>query len=837
MSLPVGKLLGPYEILAIIGAGGMGEVYRARDTRLNREVAIKVSAERFSDRFEREAHSIAALNHANICTLYDVGPNYLVMELVEGLTLAERLKEGSIPLAEALEIVRQVADALEAAHEKGIVHRDVKPGNIKLRPDGTVKVLDFGLAKMAEPNIREGDSEESPTVTMAQATRAGLILGTAAYMSPEQARGKNVDKRADIWAFGVLLYEMLAGRRPFSGETTTDILAAVVKDEPDLARVPVQLRRLLRTCLQKDPKQRLHAIGDWRLLLDDAPKIADRLLVRTIALAAGTCVLVVGAAMFAAGRWTSRTVSPLFQRLTFRHGFIDNARFANGDRTVIYSASWDGDPYRVYSTQAENPEFRDLGIVNSHLLGVSAKNEMALALSPDFIFTSGTLARASISGSSPREMSGDIAAADWTSDGARLAVVRSKGGFQQLERPIGNVIYQTTGSIGSPRVSPKGDLIAFIDVPLGPGTGAGYIATVNDKGNKKILTDYWLGNVTGLAWSPVSDEILFTAARYGLTDSLYAVNRSGHQRLIAHLSGTFGLQDVASDGRALLIHYVYSTSVLYQPSAEAKEIDLYWHDLSIVRDISRDGKALLFAEGGDSTRAGEDYVTYVRRVDGSAAVRLGAGTPFEFSPDSKWAVTAASARAPSQLMLLPTGIGEARALTNDSIHHVGAAWTPDAKRIVFVGNEPGHPIRYYIQNFDGSPPRAVSAENVSSSGPITISPDSRLVAITTTDGKIVLQPLDSGAARVVPKIDNGFVPLRWCPDNRSLMVYRPGEMPVKIIRVDVETGDQTAWRELAPTSRTALRDIPNVAVGADCRSSVYSAVYFPSELWIADGFR
>ncbi len=214
MTLTAGSKLGPYEILAPIGAGGMGEVYRARDPRVGRDVAIKVSAEQFSERFEREIHAVAALNHSNICTLYDVGPNYLVMELVEGPTLADRIKQGAIPLEESLEIARQIADALEAAHEKGIVHRDLKPANIKIKPDGTVKVLDFGLAKVGgTPAV---SSDNSPTLSVAQ-TAAGVILGTAAYMSPEQAKGKTVDKRADIWAFGVVLYEMLTGKQLFDG--------------------------------------------------------------------------------------------------------------------------------------------------------------------------------------------------------------------------------------------------------------------------------------------------------------------------------------------------------------------------------------------------------------------------------------------------------------------------------------------------------------------------------------------------------------------------------------------------------------------------------------------
>jgi serine/threonine-protein kinase len=266
MPLTSGTQLGHYKIVASIGVGGMGEVYKAVDTRLDREVAIKVSDERFSERFEREARVIASLNHPNICTLYDVGPNFLVMELVEGPTLAERIEQGAIPPEEALDIARQIADALEAAHEKGVVHRDLKPGNIKIKPDGAVKVLDFGLAKAG---VSAAPDENSPTVTIGE-TKAGMILGTAGYMSPEQARGKPVDKRADIWAFGVVLYEMFAGRRTFQGDTVTDLLAAVITQEPELGRAPAKTRKLLRRCLEKDPKKRLRDIGDAMSLVEDA---------------------------------------------------------------------------------------------------------------------------------------------------------------------------------------------------------------------------------------------------------------------------------------------------------------------------------------------------------------------------------------------------------------------------------------------------------------------------------------------------------------------------------------------------------------------------------------
>src|SRR5579863_1595675 len=263
MSLSAGTHLGPYEILASIGAGGMGEVYRARDPRLNRDVAIKVSHAQFTERFEREARAVAALNHPNICTLYDVGPNYLVMEYIEG-----EAPKGPYALEEALRIAAQIRDALEAAHDKNIVHRDLKPANIKIKPDGSVKVLDFGLAKVAPASAGESDGSNSPTLTIGM-TEAGMILGTAGYMSPEQARGKKVDKRADIWAFGVVLYEMLTGRRLFAGDEVGDILAAVIKDEPQWDGVPAQARPLLERCLEKDPKRRLRDIGDMPLLLED----------------------------------------------------------------------------------------------------------------------------------------------------------------------------------------------------------------------------------------------------------------------------------------------------------------------------------------------------------------------------------------------------------------------------------------------------------------------------------------------------------------------------------------------------------------------------------------
>jgi serine/threonine protein kinase len=304
----IGQRISHYEVISLLGVGGMGEVYRAKDARLNRDVAIKFADEAFSDRFEREARTIAALNHPNICTLHDVGPNYLVMELVEGETLAKRIKRGALPWNDALSIAKQIADALEASHEKGIIHRDLKPANIKIKPDGTVKVLDFGLAKMA-PNASPRP-ENSPALT----THPGIVLGTAAYMSPEQARGNTVDKRTDVWAFGVVMYEMLSAQRAFPGDTTTDVLAAVATREPQWERAPVKARRLLRKCLEKDPERRLRHIGDFELLLEEAPgpsNFGNRRLLWAVATTV-LAVITVGAS------WVAWRATPVSQRPPIR---------------------------------------------------------------------------------------------------------------------------------------------------------------------------------------------------------------------------------------------------------------------------------------------------------------------------------------------------------------------------------------------------------------------------------------------------------------------------------------------------------------------------------------
>jgi serine/threonine-protein kinase len=371
-SLQPGHSLGPYRVECFLAAGGMGEVYRATDTRLHRKVAVKVSAAQFSERFEREARLIGSLNHPNICQLYDIGPNYLVMELVEGPTLANRIRRGALPLDEALTIARQIAEALEAAHEKGRVHRDLKPANIKFTPEGVVKLLDFGLAKAAEEPTAAGDPSDSPTQTISP-TRAGVILGTAAYMSPEQARGEAVDKRADIWAFGCVLYEMLTGKAVFHGDTTSDILAAVLRSEPNWSALPVgtppRIRKLLQRCLERYRNQRLRDIGEARIAIDAHEEEAPHKS-RTAGVFPWAAVLATAVCLAVAGWWRATRPAPPRQliRLTAQltpGAFIDRFRGAwlalspDGTRIVVAESEPAGG-WRLVTRSLDESQFAPL---------------------------------------------------------------------------------------------------------------------------------------------------------------------------------------------------------------------------------------------------------------------------------------------------------------------------------------------------------------------------------------------------------------------------------------------------------------------------------------------
>ena len=521
----------------------MGEVWKARDTRLGREVAIKVlPVELAADesrlrRFEKEARAASSLNHPNIVTIYEIGQSdsvsYIAMELVEGKTLREVLATGALPTRRLLAVAAQIGDGLAKAHASGIVHRDLKPENVMITKDGLVKILDFGLAKLTQPDAQAGQETQAPTIT--QATEAGIVMGTVAYMSPEQASGHPVDYRSDQFSFGSVLYEIATGKRPFDGKTKPEILAAIIRDEPESiagtnAKVPPPLRWIIEQCLAKDPKDRYVSTEDLARDLATVRNHLSEVSSGAVAAAAETGALrrrlalpILGAiggavVLLAAGilsdRWLSsrwiRTVVPSFHRLTFRRGSVLTARFARDGRTVVYGAAWDGAPAEIFTVRTDSVESRPVGLSGADLRGVSSKGELAVLLKKTNVTMksgSGTLARIPLEGGTPREVLADVTQADWAPNGEDLAVVVQKSSVAdaQLQYPIGTLLHE--GLFKLIRVSPKGDLVAYSSWEEDK---AGTINIIDRKGKHKILSKGW-SDITGLAWSP-GGEIVFVSA-------------------------------------------------------------------------------------------------------------------------------------------------------------------------------------------------------------------------------------------------------------------------------------------------------------------------------------
>jgi len=848
MSLSAGTRLGPYEILSAIGAGGMGEVYRARDTRLERDVAIKILPARLSRdpdalaRFEREAKSVAALSHPSILAIFDVGTadgvSYAVMELLTGETLGALLADGPISVRKALDYAIQIAIGLGAAHQKGIVHRDLKPENLFLTNEGRVKILDFGLARQSGL-LETADAHAS---TVAGLTEPGTILGTVAYMSPEQVRGLAADARSDIFSFGAVLYEMLSGRRAFKGDSAAETMTAILtKDPPELAEanasLPPAVERIVHHCLEKRPEQRFQSSYDVAFALEAlstssgktralVPRgtITGRRALGAIAILSAGIVL---GTLVDRLRPTQSGQALTYRRLTFNRGHVDQARFASDGNTVVYSAEWRGEPAELFTIRLDSPESRPLDVGSATLLAVSSRSE--LATGHDYRGRKTMLSRVPLSGGLPRDVVDSVTWADWSPDGSDLAVVRVLENSERVEFPIGKVLYETRGYLTNLRVSPQGDWVAFIDHPTG--SDAGTVVAIDRSGTKKTLSKWW-GDMIGLAWYPDGRDVWFTAGMVGDFKSLRAVTLDGKERLIAHMLGEIDLQDISRDRRVLLSRENWGVELKALPPGASAERDLTWLGFSTVADLSSDGSRVLFTELLPG--APETGVTYLRHTDGTPAVRLSEGGALALSPDGKLAVCLLT--SPLRLVVVPTGAGERKILPGPELTSVGSAtWFPDSRRVLFIAATQGEGERTYIQDIEGGQRQAVGPAGIGSVR-VSVSPDGQTIAASSPNGAILFSS-DGTQLRPCRGTEPGDRPIQWSADGRSLYVIRVTRQITQIFRIELATGRRATLYELAARDPTGASAPLGMHLSRDGKSYAYALERILNDLYLVEGLK
>ena len=859
--ITAGKQIGNYQIIGQIGAGGMGEVFRARDQRLERDVAIKVLPRDFAYdadrlwRFQQEARAAAALNHPGILAIFDFGEvdgcPYVVSEILEGETLRDRIRAGTIPPRKAVEYALQIAQGLAAAHEKGIVHRDLKPENIFITRDGRAKILDFGLAKLVIQENTENTVTSAPT---AGHTEVGTVMGTVGYMSPEQVRGQEVDHRSDLFTFGAILYEMFTGRRAFQGDTAADTASSILKDDPPEMsgsgrQIPPGVDSIVRHCLEKNPQERFQSARDLAFDLERlsglsvtsgaSAAVQERRYpgwVRPAALAVAALVLL--AVAFVIGRSTGSGETAVgqvhFNRLTFRRGLIWTARFASDRQTVVYGAAWEGKPMEVFVTRPESPESRPLDLKDADVLSVSSQGELAILIKHKFygaFAPMGTLARVPLSGGAPRELQDNVQEADWSPDGSQLAIVHVLGVRKTitLEYPIGKVLYQTNGYISNIRFSPDGKQIAFLDHP-GWGDDAGSVAVADLSGNVKRLFTFNSGR--GLAWSPDGKAIWVTAEvdPGDAGRSLLSVSMSGKIDVLLRDPAPLTLQDVARDGRVLLTHDNERRGIIGLTPGQDQEVEWSWFDRSYARDFSDDGKTILFDETGESAKP--TYQTYLRDTDGSAPVRLSAGVGVSLSPDKRWAVVRRIdvKDNQSEVLIVPTGAGEPQKMQLGGLKIIGnrcCLWMPDSKSVVFAASEAGKPPRMFEIPLGGNP-KPISGEN--ELGDIT--PDGRALEGRDADGACWLYSLE-GKPKQSIRCPSG-VPVGWSSDGRGYFV-REGDIPATVYRFDPFTGKQQLFKVINNSDKGGTYRMDGLRITPDGKYYVYTYRRILSDLYEVSG--
>ncbi len=554
-----------------------------------------------------------------------------------------------------------------------------------------------------------------------------------------------------------------------------------------------------------------------------------RALQATFAILTAAILLAVGVLL---GRRTAKPFAPEFQRLTDGHGTVYAARFAPDGHHVVYSASWDSAPVEVFSADINFSGTQSLGLPGTALLAVSSTGEMAVSQSanPEFMMTlQGTLGQVPLTGGSPRQIAENVDWADWAPDGKSLAIVRDVAGRERLEFPLGHVLYETTGWISHPRISPQGDQIAFLDHPTDM-DDRGVVSVVDLAGHKRVLSSGWESE-EGLAWSPRGNEVWFSATEAGLQRRIYAVDMQGKLRLAFRAPGGVTLQDIASDGRLLISRDEQRAGIMGLAPGDTRERDLSWLDWSLPVDLSRDGSQVVFDEEGE--QEGPTYTVAIRDLHGSPPVPLGQGMAGGFSPDGKWVAATINY---TQLVLLPTGAGTSRRIDSAGIQQYGhpVLWMPDGKQLVFPGRLASHGTQCFVQNINGGKPRAVTPEGVSACHP---SPDGKwIAAMSIADKQGRLYPVDGGQPRAIAGLLPGDY-FAWTSDPRFIYVDHKGQLPLKIYRLNVVTGQKQFLKEMNPPDATGLCDLGQIIMSADGRSYIYGYTRLLSDLYLVKGVK
>ena len=854
MTLSSGNKVGPYEIESPLGAGGMGEVYRARDPRLGRYVAIKVLPAYLSNdsdrlrRFEQEARATGLLNHPNVLAIYDLGNHngapYIVSELLEGETLRARLAGGPLPPRKAIEYGTQVAHGLAAAHEKGIIHRDLKPENLFLTSDGRVKILDFGLAKLVEAERRAmtGNSATLPSRTV-----PGIVMGTVGYMSPEQARGLDTDARADIFSFGAILYEMLSGRRAFRGETAADTISAILKeDPPELTTtqrpVSAALERIVRHCLEKNPGERFQSARDLAFNLEaltsasgitsdiHSPAAKKRPWALPVLIAFLAVAAIVSAFFLVPVR---RTAAPEFRQVTFRSGTVYRARFANDGQSILYSAGWEGKPTELFAARSGSTESRSLAPETS-LAAVSSKDQLAVLLKTRFLalgsvcLSEGTLALLPLEGGAPRPIMDGVEWADWTPDGSELAVIRSTEApaatINVLQFPRDKVLYTPKrGWISDVRFSRDGRYLALAEhVPSGDD---GKIVII-DRAGKKIAESPHYSSINSLAWAP-NGEVWYGAGGES-SRGIQAMDLRGRIRDVYHAPGDVTIHDIAANGRALITND-NSRMLLLGGKSGSEDKNLSWLNWSLVADISGDGSTVLFSES--STGVNGTTAAFLRKLDGGPAIMLGEGLPLALSPDGKWAATL-DLREPPNVVLLPTGVGSPQQLTSNGWDYRRVYWYNDGKALIVRASEPNHQPRLYKIDISTKVMNPLLPEGIAGGWP---SPDGKFL-LGVQQETLKIYKADGQEVRPLGKRETGDVVDKWSGDGKAILIWSGAPIP-RLERMDVTTGKRSPFGEVKPPDTAGVVQFLLPKSTPDGKAHIYSEYRLLTDLFVASGLQ